>query len=95
MTLCNLTFKITLRSFGGNKMREPTLFDKTIEFDIDTIPEALRDECLKLEQLDAEGDDLTYAILCDNLDCSSKVYFLSGRISEKQWRTIQRRYCGY
>ena len=76
-------------------MVEPTLFNGDIEFDIETIPKALQEQCLKLEELDRAGDDISYALLCDNLDYDAKGYFLSGNITEKQWRTIQKRYCGY
>lgn len=76
-------------------MVEPTLFNGDIEFDIETIPKALQEQCLKLVELDRAGDDISYALLCDNLDYDAKGYFLSGNITEKQWRTIQKRYCGY
>lgn len=40
-------------------MVEPTLFNGEIEFDIETIPKALQEQCLKLEELDRAGDDIS------------------------------------
>ena len=35
-------------------MVEPTLFNGDIEFDIETIPKALQEQCLKLEELNGQ-----------------------------------------
>ena len=58
-------------------MVEPTLFNGDIEFDIETIPKALQEQCLKLEELDRAGDDISYKLRrkTHTLACGMKAAF--------------------
>ena len=70
------------------------LYDYNIEYDISKLPKTHQEIINELEEYDKEGDWFNYDIKFDLLEIEAKSYLLNNRITERDYKTLLKKYGG-
>lgn len=73
-------------------MNERSEINYNIKIDFH-VPVALQDIMNMAEAADAEGNLGLYYDLAENVDTIAKNFYTDGKLTQKQWDTLCRRYC--
>lgn len=68
--------------------------DNTIELDVTILPKLLQNIIKECEEYDNEEDDVLYMGRADALEVFAKHFYAEKIITKKQWKLINRKYCG-
>ena len=65
-------------------------FDVDIKIDLDSLPQLLRSDYLKLKELYSKGDEFGFMAYVDAFEGAIKNFTIEGRISESQQKDLFR-----
>lgn len=75
-------------------MSERNFIDDSIVFDEKSLPKGMKEEIKDLEKYDKENDFIWYYSCYGGIESWAKNLLISGKITQEQYRGIERKYGG-
>lgn len=76
-------------------MSKWNFIDDSIVFDEESLPNDIKEDIKSLKKYDKENDFIMYNACYEGIETGAKNLLISGRITEEQYRGIERKYGGY
>ena len=76
-------------------MSKWNFIDDSIVFDEESLPNDIKEDIKSLKKYDKENDFIMYDACYEGIETGAKNLLIAGRITEKQYRGIERKYGGY
>ena len=76
-------------------MSKWNFIDDSIVFDVESLPNDIKEDIKSLKKYDKENDFIMYNACYEGIETGAKNLLISGRITEEQYRGIERKYGGY
>ncbi|HIU11929.1 MAG TPA: hypothetical protein IAB65_04420 [Candidatus Onthocola stercorigallinarum] len=76
-------------------MSKWNFIDDSIVFDEESLPNDIKEDIKSLKKYDKENDFIMYNACYEGIETGTKNLLISGRITEEQYRGIERKYGGY
>lgn len=76
-------------------MSKWNFIDDSIVFDEESLPNDIKEDIKSLKKYDKENDFIMYDACYEGIETGAKNLLIAGRITEEQYRGIERKYGGY
>ena len=75
-------------------MSERNFIDDSIVFDEESLPNDIKEDIKSLKKYDKDNDFIMYDACYEGIETGAKNLLISGRITQEQYRGIERKYGG-
>lgn len=76
-------------------MSKWNFIDDSIVFDEESLPNDIKEDIKSLKEYDKDNDFIMYDACYEGIETGAKNLLIAGRITEEQYRGIERKYGGY
>ena len=76
-------------------MNKWNFIDDSIVFDEESLPNDIKEDIKSLKKYDKDNDFIMYDACYEGIETGAKNLLIAGRITEEQYRGIERKYGGY
>lgn len=76
-------------------MSKWNFIDDSIVFDEESLPNDIKEDIKSLKKYDKDNDFIMYDACYEGIETGAKNLLIAGRITEEQYRGIERKYGGY